>query len=233
MKILKLEREEYLYLLLLLKNHQNEIREEHPHVVKMNASLLDKLKGTCNCDWMETHPELGHHQTCPAWRSNLHVAGPMPGAAESLREVVAAIMPVLEKQDIGEGYLIHDALKRLRAALAADSSSVTCQTCGATYGPGFSSYCDCEAPNPYREDMRRIGEALGLHANVSDVGHILGEIDERKLCAIHGDGPLDMKKDAECIVCEDNVSCNNDKPGSRICYRGTSGCTVPHPQDEP
>ncbi len=38
--------------------------------------------------------------------------------------------------------------------------------------------CSADAQPPYREDMRRIGEALGLHENVSDIGHILGAIDE-------------------------------------------------------
>jgi hypothetical protein len=38
---------------------------------------------------------------------------------------------------------------------------------------------------------------------------------DAKLCVIHGDGPLDMEKDAECNICEDNVSeteCPHCKP---------------------
>jgi hypothetical protein len=34
-----------------------------------NAST--NVAPVCDCDWMETQPDLGHHQTCPAWTSNL------------------------------------------------------------------------------------------------------------------------------------------------------------------
>ncbi len=47
MKYLPLEREEYLYLLLLLQQHQSDLRGDNDsHAKKMNASLLDRMKTT-------------------------------------------------------------------------------------------------------------------------------------------------------------------------------------------